>query len=88
MSEKTLYVTPLCAVVFLALLWYGRRSGTQLPFPPGPKRLPFLGNILDVPSNVPIWQTFAAIAKRFSMCPLYPLFPQYHTEAVCLKAPM
>lgn len=71
MSENNaLYVTTFCAVVFLALFWSGRRNGTKTPFPPGPRGLPLLGNILDVPRDVPIWQTFTAVAKKFSTCPL------------------
>ena len=73
--SDALYVATLCAVVFLALRWNGRRSGTKIPLPPGPKRLPLLGNILDVPRSIPVWQTFAAVAKKFSMYPLALCFP-------------
>ena len=69
-DNSVLYVTTLCAVVYLALIWNRRRSGTKMQFPPGPRRLPMLGNALDIPRDVPIWQTFAAMAKESSMFPL------------------
>ena len=67
-DNNALYATMLGAIVLLALIWNGRRSGAKMPFPPGPKRLPLLGNALDVPRDVPIWRTFTAVAKKFSMC--------------------
>ncbi|KAH7916689.1 cytochrome P450 [Hygrophoropsis aurantiaca] len=37
---------------------------TPAPLPPGPKKLPLLGNILDMPSVKP-WMTFADWGKKF-----------------------
>ena len=74
-DNNTLYATTLGAIAVLALVWNGRRSGTKPPFPPGPKRLPLLGNLLDVPRGIPIWQTFTTVAKKFGMYPLALYFP-------------
>jgi hypothetical protein len=73
-DNNVLYFTPLCAVVVLAFIWNGRRTGTKLPFPPGPRGLPLLGNVLDIPRDIPIWRTFTTMAKKFSMCPTFPPF--------------
>jgi hypothetical protein len=74
MSDNgALYATTLCTAVFLAFIWNGRRNGAKLPLPPGPKGLPLLGNVLDVPRGVPIWKTFTTMAKMFSTRPFYPL---------------
>ena len=72
------YATTLGAAISLALIWMLRRpSGTKTQFPPGPRRLPLLGNVLDVPKDVPIWCTFAAVAKKFSMCSIVFSFPNF-----------
>ena len=36
----------------------------KLPFPPGPKPLPILGNLFDVPKD-PQWIGFAALLKQY-----------------------
>ncbi|KAI6042940.1 cytochrome P450 [Pisolithus marmoratus] len=42
----SLVVSALCGIAFS--LWLAVRSkGGKLPYPPGPKRLPFIGNVLD-----------------------------------------
>ena len=38
------------------------------PFPPGPKGLPLVGNIADMPSVKP-WLTFMEWAKKYGKCP-------------------
>ena len=68
-DNNTLYAAMVAAIIVLVLIWNGQRSGAKMPFPPGPKGLPFLGNILDIPGDVPIWQTFTTVAEKFSMSP-------------------
>ncbi|EMD38834.1 hypothetical protein CERSUDRAFT_63783 [Gelatoporia subvermispora B] len=46
--------TILWAVLVL-LLW--EKVATQLPLPPGPKPLPLIGNVLDIPTRQP-WKTY------------------------------
>ena len=47
-----------------------RRNPSGLPLPPGPTRLPILGNLLDVPVRTS-WETYASWAKRYG---------QYHVD--------
>ncbi|KAI0061749.1 cytochrome P450 [Artomyces pyxidatus] len=51
-----------CLLAILALDDRRRRKG--LPYPPGPKGLPVIGNILDVPKDAP-WVTYARWAKIY-----------------------
>jgi len=63
MSEK--YVGPALAVVaaVVALAVLRRQwTSTRLPYPPGPKGYPIIGNLFDFPKN-PIWEEFARMAK-------------------------
>ena len=45
---------PLVLCVFVLILARKRKKRT-FPYPPGPKGYPVLGNVLDLPMNVPIW---------------------------------
>ena len=42
------------------------------PFPPGPKGMPLVGNIADMPSVKP-WLTFAQWGQKYGKCPFFPL---------------
>ena len=50
--------------VFVAFRDHRRRRG--LPYPPGPLSLPIIGNILDVPKEVP-WVAYANMSKKYGM---------------------
>lgn len=52
-----LNICGLSLAVFL-LVRYSSNSRRGGPFPPGPKGLPFLGNIFDVPTEFQ-WETFS-----------------------------
>ena len=73
-ANETLCAASLCVAASLALIWKWQRSGVKLPLPPGPTRLPLLGNVLDIPKDVPIWQAFISIARKHSKCLLLLLF--------------
>lgn len=74
-DDKVLYLSFLCAATSLVLIWrWGRGETAGRRFPPGPRGLPLLGNVLDLSKDVPIWQTFQSMAQDYRMH-LGPTFP-------------
>ncbi|KAF8823976.1 hypothetical protein HHX47_DHR9000405 [Lentinula edodes] len=55
-------VSTLVAMLFIR--YYRIRRSVQLPLPPGPKKLPLLGNSLDMPSAFH-WITFSKWAEQY-----------------------
>lgn len=59
-------------VVFLGavflLQWLKRLSRPGLPLPPGPRGYPMVGNMLNIPKELP-WKTFQGWAKDYGMRP-------------------
>ena len=49
---------------FLAIRDRQRRRG--LPYPPGPRPLPLLGNLLDIPKEFS-WLTYTHLSKKYGM---------------------
>ena len=43
-----------------------KHKATSLPTPPGPKKLPILGNLFDIPSNRE-WLTYAQWTKDYGL---------------------
>ena len=55
------------ALLTLALYAFSRpRSAAKATLPPGPKGLPLLGNLLDMPSRTP-WIKFAEWSKVYGI---------------------
>lgn len=52
----------LAVIVLYQCFW--KSSVPKLRLPPGPPRLPFIGNILDIPSQEP-WKQYAAWSKEY-----------------------
>ena len=49
---------------FLAIRNYRRRRG--LPYPPGPRPFPLIGNLLDIPKEFS-WLTYTELSKKHGM---------------------
>lgn len=54
----------VCAGTVIALLGLYIRQRNALPYPPGPKGLPLLGNVADVPPKRQ-WVQYAQWAREF-----------------------
>jgi hypothetical protein len=51
-------------VALLAIRDYQRRRG--LPYPPGPRPLPLIGNLLDIPKDFS-WLSYTQLSKKHGM---------------------
>ncbi|KAF7420894.1 hypothetical protein PC9H_011412 [Pleurotus ostreatus] len=61
MASQNMYSIGLSSLAIAALLLLARRHSAKkrltLPFPPGPKPLPVLGNVFDIPDKTP-WKVY------------------------------
>ena len=67
MSISDKYLGPALAVIATAIaltVMRRRRRSKYLPYPPGPKGHPIIGNLLDFPEN-PIWEGFAKMSEEY-----------------------
>lgn len=70
-SKPLFHLVTLAGVTIsvVALTRYFRSRGfpnqPKPPYPPGPKGLPFVGNILDLPRDMHMWEGFAQMAETY-----------------------
>ena len=66
MFDASVIIYPLLLSIPILVL-ARRRKRPTLPYPPGPKGLPILGNVLDLPKGVPIWDNLQSLANDHGM---------------------
>lgn len=63
-------VSAILLPILVVVLWqYTRKANVfprNLPCPPGPKPLPFLGNLRDMPSGAQ-WLGYNELSKKYGM---------------------
>ena len=76
------------AVVVVAVLRrMKRRDGSTLPLPPGPPRLPVIGNMLDMPKHN-MHETFRDMCAKYGVTSVntIPTSKKVYRAQVCLPA--
>lgn len=73
----------VCAVIVWVLIQLSRlcyktiRIKQLLPLPPGPPRMPFVGNLLDMPEVKP-WLKYREWCQKYGRCPI-----RADSESIC-----
>ena len=56
----------LLAIAASLIFVQRRRRGAKPPYPPGPKGYPVIGNVLDIPQDVPLWKALMSMVEKYS----------------------
>ena len=56
----------LLVIAASLVLLQRRRRNAKLPYPPGPRGYPVIGNVLDIPPGVPLWKAVIPMAEEYS----------------------
>jgi hypothetical protein len=64
LSQLAIALILVTLTVFVVYWMNGQRQRRHLP--PGPKKLPFIGNLLSMPRTLE-WETFAKWGKEYSL---------------------
>lgn len=73
MSNPTVLAVIAAAGLAIALVKRLSSRSNELPYPPGPKPLPFLGNIRDIPLVNP-WITYTEWGRAYGQLYVYIVF--------------
>ena len=56
----------LLAIAAPLLLVHRKRRNARSPYPPGPKGYPVIGNVFDIPQDVPLWKAAVPMGETYS----------------------
>jgi len=56
----------LLAIAASLIFVQRRRRSARPPYPPGPKGYPVIGNVLDIPQDVPLWKALMSMVENYS----------------------
>jgi len=56
----------LLAIAASLLLVHRKLRNDRLPYPPGPKGYPVIGNVFDIPQHVPLWKAAVPMGETYS----------------------
>lgn len=63
-QKLVLALTPILLVILWRYDWKRGLFARNLPYPPGPKPLPLIGNLYDVPKEA-LWLGYAKLSKQY-----------------------
>ena len=56
-----------CGALLLCYFYNSKKRNAKPPLPPGPKPLPLIGNMKDMPSGK-LWETYNHWAEEYGKC--------------------